>query len=123
MELLKLQYESLETFANAQSRLLNAFMNKSSTSNAAILIAPEIEYMESCRQHVRAIGRQIHADDELCRKYQEHVDLSVRVVQTIGKNPSWDPMGIPSHSDGILQSNTVALAALRASLARIQELE
>lgn len=115
-------YESIEAFANAQSRQLNAYSNNITyESNEATDVSSEIEYLESCRQKMQMVWGRIFRDEEMRRKYPSHLGLSARVIETVVKNPTWSAMGIPSHSDGILESNTVALASLRASLAKIKE--
>ena len=58
-----------------------------------------------------------------------HMGLSERVVGTISSSISWHANGLPAPNSGGddtilegLQSNTVAIAALRASVARIREI-
>lgn len=120
LSLIDAQYQSVEALANAQSRLLNASLQRSSSSAADLVAA--IENLESCREEVRSIWRQLLADEDFCKRHKEHVDLSARVMKTVAMNPSWDSMGIQSHNNGILESNTVALASLRASLARVKDI-
>ncbi|MGK3745360.1 MAG: hypothetical protein ACI90V_012221, partial [Bacillariaceae sp.] len=56
--------------------------------------------------------------------------LSRRVIETISNNPSWYSNGLPKPTDNnnnnnnnSLQTNTIAIAALKASIARIREIE
>ena len=49
---------------------------------------------------------------------RSHVDLSQRVIKTIYNNPSWHANGIPATSID-METNMVALASLKASIARV----
>ena len=117
-EILEEQYTVTENFANAQSRLLNASMTKSSEDEIRSALAS----MNKAKRSVRSCMQQLQEEDSL-RAYPTHVSLSNRVVQTISKNPSWHSNGIPSHATNILETNTVALATLKASITRILEME
>ena len=117
-EILEEQYTVTEDFANAQSRLLNASMTKSSEDEIRSALAS----MNKARRSVRSCMQLLQEEDSL-RAYSTHVSLSNRVVQTISKNPSWHSNGIPSHATNILETNTVALATLKASITRILEME
>ena len=117
-EILEEQYSLTEDFANSQSRLLNVSMAKSSDEE----ITSALVGMTKSRQRVRSSLERLHEED-FFRTYPAHVNLSNRVVQTIAKNPSWHSNGIPSHVTNILETNTVALATLKASISRIIELE
>jgi len=140
LQLLDEQYICMEAFANTQSRLWNVSSftvtttNKTSSSSSSSLRRRQddpteeiVEQMtavmgdwESCRQRVQMNLKQL-LDDEFCRKHKDHIDLSIRVIKTIAKNPTWGTMGIPTHTTGILETNTIALVALRASIAKVKE--
>lgn len=124
IQLLEEQYVTLEEYANAQSRLLNASMKKSSSDTENVTeISSAIERLEICRQKVQSNLYRLLEDVDNSTKYKEHIDLSRRAIKTIAINPSWCAAGIPSHTEGVLESNTVALACLRGSIARIKDIE
>mmetsp|Transcript_46262 Transcript_46262/g.112958 ORF Transcript_46262/g.112958 Transcript_46262/m.112958 type:complete len:207 (+) Transcript_46262:94-714(+) len=54
-----------------------------------------------------------------------HLTLSRRVVQTINMNPQWHPNGLPAGnlSAENIQTTTVALASLKASIAQVLHIE
>ena len=58
-----------------------------------------------------------------------HINLSKRVIKTISYNPSLYSNGLPKPTDdnhnttNSLQTNTIAIAALKASIASIREIE
>jgi hypothetical protein len=123
-ELLEQQYACVEEYANSQSRLLNASMKKISLgSEESQELSLAVEFHESCRRKLQSHWRRLIADSDFCTRHGDHLDLSQRVIQTVAKNPSWGCVGLPSHSDGVLESNTVALASLRASMMRIKDIE
>lgn len=124
VEFLDDQYARLEAFANAQSRLLNSSMMKVSKDNDDYVaeVQQAVEKFESCRDKVQENLKAMKDNETFCERYNEHVDLCFRVASTIAKNPSWGALGIPSHSAGALESNTVSLAALRASMTTIKEM-
>ena len=87
------------------------------------------------RHHTRRRRRTQMTD----RAYQDHVDLSKRVIRTVASNPAWYPNGCPAphpvlgirerspayvHNtdlNGPLPQNTMALAALRASITKLRQ--
>lgn len=89
---------------------------------------------EARRQHTRRRRRTQMTD----RAYQDHVNLSKRVIRTVASNPAWYPNGCPAphpvlgirerspayvHNtdlNGPLPQNTMALAALRASITKLR---
>ncbi|CAJ1966573.1 unnamed protein product [Cylindrotheca closterium] len=126
VELLQLQYDAMERFANAQARLLNV----SSTHAASTVAESSAEDMEDAlssinkvRNRLRSNLKQLEQDEKFCKLHPKHLALSQRVAQTIASNPSWHTNGLPSHTTGITETNTVALATLRASIERINEAE
>jgi hypothetical protein len=127
LALLDEQYVCLEAFANAQSRLLNGFSARAhplrEDEERSVEVEDAVERIDSCRQKVQQNLQRLMADEEFSKKHKSHVDLSLRVVRTIARNPSWGAMGIPSHATGVLETNTVALASIRASISIIKELE
>jgi len=129
-DLLDEQYRWMEAFANAQSRLLNAssFTVKTPSrtrheEEEGIEVDQAVNHLISCRQKVQQNLKRFMADEQFCKKHRAHLDLSLRIVRTISKNPSWDGMGIPSHTNEVLETNTVALASLRASICLIKDQE
>ena len=125
LELFEEQYSAVEEYANSQSRLVNAFLKKNSVeTEEAIDVVLVMEQQDTCRQRLQEnLHKLLQVPEYHMTRYQSHVDLSCRVIQTIANNPRWTCMGIPSHVDGILQSNTVALACLRASITKIKEID
>jgi hypothetical protein len=121
-QVLKEQYTLVEKYANAQSRLWNATM-ASSSSSPDDQVPIVVDNLDTCRCRVRSNLERLQQQEEIQLRYPEHVALSHRVLQTIAGNPSWHPNGIPSHTKNALEVNTVALATLKASIARICELE
>jgi hypothetical protein len=123
-KLLQEQYTFTEEYANSQSRLLNASMT--SSASAADTDDDEIKSalndLNTYRNRVRSNLERLHQGD-FHKLYPAHVALSQRVIQTIASNPSWHPNGLHSHVKSILETNTVALATLKASIDRINEME
>jgi hypothetical protein len=122
-QLLKEQYDLVEEYANAQSRLLNATIVSSPSSGDDDQLSGALENLHSCRCRVRTTMDQLQRDDEIRQRHSAHVTLSRRVIQTIAQNPSYYSNGIPGHTKSTLEANTVALATLKASISRICELE
>lgn len=120
--LLEEQYAATEAFANAQSRLLNAVLDtttKQPKRAEAVHAASSGHYDK--RERLRSVYAKLRNNEEMKLRYKEHIELSQRVIETIAMNPSWDEFDFPSHTRGILETNTVALACLKASIARIKE--
>ena len=129
-DLLDEQYRCLEAFANAQSRLLNASSFTANTTTRrrskeedGMEVDQAVKHLISCRQKVQQNLKRFMADEQFCKKHKAHLDLSLRIIRTIAKNPTWDGMGIPSHTNEVLENNTVALAALRASICLTKDQE
>lgn len=72
------------------------------------------------------------------KRFTDHLGLSRRVIRTIANNPLWYSNGLPAPAPAInsgnnnnsknnnsstLQTNTVAIAVLKASIANIREIE
>ena len=56
------------------------------------------------------------------RHYSDHIEISKRVIDTVTNNPTWHANGLPDTSGSSarwLQTNTVALASLKASIENI----
>ena len=121
LDLLKEQCNLLEEYANAQSRLLNVVIVTSSSSIDDDKISSFLEDLDDCRCRVRSNWKLLQAQDEIQLKYPSHITLSSRVLQTIAKNPSWHTNGISRETKSALEANTVALAAVKASVALICE--
>lgn len=124
VQLLQDQYSIAEEYANIQSRLLNVSM-KSSASLASSddeEIERVLDDVNKYRNRTRSnLARLQH--EGFHKLYPAHVALSLRVINTIANNPSWNANGIPSHFTNILETNTVALATLKASIDRITQAE
>jgi hypothetical protein len=122
--LLQDQYTFTEEYANSQSRLLNASMTSSASTADTDddEIKSALNDLTTYRNRVRSNLVQLH-QGEFYELYPAHVALSQRVIKTIASNPSWHPNGLYSHVKSILETNTVALATLKASIDRINEIE
>ena len=142
------QYAVVEEYANAQTFLLNAtttttktktkLSSSSSLSDDAIINA--IERLDKARNNVRSNLKDLQEQEiqiqnnndnniEQQRYSMNHINLSKRVIKTISYNPSWYSNGLPKPTDdnynttNSLQTNTIAIAALKASIATIREIE
>ena len=112
----------MEDFANAQSRLLNATMAASSSvPSDSSSVQDAVREMVKCRDSVRSFLEQVEQDELINARYPEHISLTRKVIRTIHSNPAWHSNGVPNSTGDILATNTVALAALRASTSRICE--
>ena len=144
------QYAVVEEYANAQTFLLNATTTTtkpktrsatsrlSSSSDDAIINA--IERLDKARKNVRSNLKDLQEQEiqiqnnnnnslQQQRYSMNHINLSKRVIKTISYNPSWYSNGLPKPTDdnynttNSLQTNTIAIAALKASIAAIREIE
>lgn len=124
VEMLQQQYDSMERFANAQARLLNvSSTHAASTGVQSDDLDDAISSLYDVQHRLRSNLKQLEQEETFRKLYPKHVTLSQRVAQTISNNPSWRTNGLPSHTKGITETNTVALATLRASIERINEAE
>lgn len=124
VQLLQEQNDSMERFANAQALLLNVSSARTSPSTAfSDELDDALSSLYEIRNRLRCNLKQLEQEELFCKFYPRHLALSKRVAQTIAANPSWHPNGLPSHTRGITETNTVALASLRASIERINEAE
>ena len=127
--LLEEQYRSAEAYANAQSRLYNAASWRGTGAGGSgdddydddgLVAAAEdlARRREGVRSNLVLLKRhqQQRRDDHL----EAHLSLSGRVAETLFSNPSWHRNGIPS-SRASMETSTVALASLKASIARVLE--
>ena len=147
------QYAVVEEYANAQTFLLNATTAKtktksttsrlSSSSDDDAIIINAIERLDKARNNVRSNLKDLQEQEiqiqnnnnnslQQQRYSMNHINLSKRVIQTISYNPSWYSNGLPKPTDdnhnntnttNSLQTNTIAIAALKASVATIREIE
>ncbi|OEU10448.1 hypothetical protein FRACYDRAFT_263748 [Fragilariopsis cylindrus CCMP1102] len=147
------QYAVVEEYANAQTFLLNAtttttktktkLSSSSSLSDDAIINA--VERLDKARNNVRSNLKNLQEQEiqiqnnnnnslQQQRYSMNHINLSKRVIKTISYNPSWYSNGLPKPTDdnhnntntnttNSLQTNTIAIAALKASIATIREIE
>jgi hypothetical protein len=104
------QYQHVEEYCNAQTRLFNATIN---SKDAADAVANLSQATRRIRQDLQKLQN--------CRQ-DKHLEVSRRVIQTIGRNPSWHANGLPEGSAKV-QVFTVALATLKASIAEVLESE
>eukprot|EP00980_Cylindrotheca_fusiformis_P001439 scaffold345_cov134-Cylindrotheca_fusiformis.AAC.50 len=122
MKLLQEQYSFAEAYANSQSHLLNASVASSTSANDKDEIGSAVNALNESRNRCRS-NLEALSEGQFQKLYPAHVALSQRVLQTIANNPSWQANGLPSHVGSILETNTVALATLKASIDHISELE
>jgi hypothetical protein len=144
--LLQEQYRHVEEYCNAQIRLYNSTVlikaptqtdgikgslsvNKNMETSRAVA---ELSNAVACvRQDLKGLTLIVEqqSDDSNTIHHsrmvrtsllREHIHLSRRVIQTISHNPSWHVHGIPTTSFN-MESNMVALASLKASIARLSE--
>mmetsp|Transcript_29190 Transcript_29190/g.44130 ORF Transcript_29190/g.44130 Transcript_29190/m.44130 type:complete len:154 (-) Transcript_29190:318-779(-) len=132
------QYLHAEYYCNAQTKLQNSLLQQQ--NNAQQSCSSKHVQMESAvlelsaavqdvQQDLETLRRTIIADDNNNNNIhprkqtllQGHVELSERVVMTIYEHGGmYHPNGIPATKDDI-EIKTVALASLRASIARLEE--
>jgi TolA-binding protein len=126
--------------ATATSRLSSS--SSSSSDDDAVINA--IERLDKARinvrsnlkdlqEHIIQIQNQIqnnnnnNNNNNEQQRYTNHINLSKRVIETISYNPSWYSNGLPKpptdNNTNSLQTNTIAIAALKASIATIREIE
>ena len=120
------------------SRLSLSSSSSSSDDDAIIINA--IERLDKARNNVRSNLKDLQEQEiqiqnnnnnsiQQQRYSMNHINLSKRVIKTISYNPSWYSNGLPKPTDdnynttNSLQTNTIAIAALKASIATIREIE
>lgn len=143
LELLDQQYALVEAYANAQTLLFNASANPNSAvlkqeddntfdefSSLQQPIVAALERLEEAKWKLRSNFRDLHSHTTTKQQLRsQHLGLSERVIATIAKNPSWHLNGLPddagrnNFAQSALEANTVAIAALNASIARIKDIE
>ena len=113
-------------------------MSSSLSDDDAIINA--IERLDKARKNVRSNLKDLQEQEiqiqnnnnnslQQQRYSMNHINLSKRVIKTISYNPSWYSNGLPkpntddNHNTNSLQTNTIAIAALKASIATIREIE
>ena len=139
LELLDEQYAMVEEYANAQTLLFNAAT--SPTTKTAMNAGEFDDFTPSKSPTVVALKRleeikwklrynfQDLQDASISELQAKHLALSERVVTTIYRNPAWHANGLPNDagrndfSQSALEANTVAIAALNASIARLKDIE
>jgi hypothetical protein len=133
-QLLDEQYAKTEAYTNAQILLFNVTVHPVSPSSDSDwdgtndrqhhdAIASAVENLHNVREQVRSNLHSLQTNIDLQQRYPDHLALSRRILRTISHNPSWNSNGISSTgtSQDLLQINTVAMAALKASIANIIE--
>ena len=125
---------------SATSRLSSSSLSSSSDDDAII---NAIERLDRARNNVRSNLKDLQEQEiqiqnnnnnsiQQQRYSMNHINLSKRVIKTISFNPSWYSNGLPKPTDdnhnntittNSLQTNTIAIAALKASIATIREIE
>lgn len=143
LELLDEQYAKVEEYANAQTLLydasttaknakskgssLGSFDDEEEESSSSPIIRA-LERLEDAKWNLRSNLENLR-EACLSKMHSRHLELSGRVISTIYTNPSWHANGLPndagknSFSRKALEANTVAIAALNASIARIRDIE
>ena len=143
LELLDQQYALVEEYANAQTLLYNASANPNSASSKRdddskldefspsqppTIVA--LERLEDVKWKLRSNLQHLHSRTTAKQQLRfQHLALSKRVISTIASNPAWHSNGLPNDAgrnnfaQSALQTNTVAIAALNASIARIKDIE
>lgn len=143
--LLQEQYRHVEEYCNAQTRVYNStVLTKASTQRDGIKgglsvnknmepsrAVAELSNAVACvRQDLKGLTLILKQSDDIdtinhprmisASLLREHIHLSRRVIQTISHNPSWNVHGIPATSFN-MEANMVALASLKASIARLSD--
>jgi hypothetical protein len=95
------QYQHVEGYCNAQTRVYNATI---SSKDAADAVANLSQATRRIRQDLQKLRN--------CRQ-EQHLEVSRRVIQAIGRNPSWHANGLPEGNSKV-QVYTVALATILA---------
>ena len=143
------EYANAQTFllnattTNTKTKSTTSRLSLSSSSSSSdddAIIINAIERLDKARNNVRSnlkdlqeqeIQIQINNNNSIQqqRYSMNHMNLSKRVIKTISYNPSWYSNGLPKPTDdnhnttNSLQTNTIAIAALKASIATIREIE
>ena len=117
--LLNTQYHVIEEFANAQSQLFNVATKATVSTDTHDDIERAVHNLAIRRTAVRSIMVKLSQNEEIKERYASHIGLSQRVCRTILTNPDWSENGLPLSSHLLLESNTVALATLKASMTEI----
>ena len=123
VELLDEQYTLTENYANAQTKLLNltrTHVGSTTTRLDSGDIAMAGSGLYNAREQVRSNFECIQNHPSIAVRYPEHIALTRRVLQTISRNPTWAEIGIPIGNLDSIQTYTVALATLKASIAQVQ---
>lgn len=147
LELLEEQYALVKEYANTQTLLYNASANIKSTVSSpsdgafhdenAPSKTPTIEALErreeakwKLRSNIQGLRRQSESSIVSSKQlWSNHLALSERVIISIANNPVWHSNGLPNDAgrnnfaEKALEANTVAIAALNASIARIKDIE
>lgn len=142
LELLDQQFALVEEYANAKTLLYNASTKtESATSNPFTIdelgpsqppIIVALERLEEVQRNLRANIQELTRLSAGGRQQQlrpNHLALSKRVITTIANNPAHHSNGLPNDAgrnnfaQKALEANTVAIAALKASIARIKDIE
>lgn len=125
--LLQEQAEVCQEYCNAQTLLHNSLLD--SRNGRSHIIHQQIlvqvsqdlsESIENVQENLRKLSALSLADRNKQKDLKEHVVRSKRVLQTIFDNGGkLHPIGIPINKDNI-ETKTVALATLRASIAQVE---
>ena len=128
------------TTTNTKTKSATSRLSSSSDDDAII---NAIERLDTARNNVRSNLKDLQEQEiqiqnnnnnslQQQRYSMNHINLSKRVIKTISYNPSWYSNGLPKPTDdnynntittNSLQTNTIAIAALKASIATIREIE
>jgi hypothetical protein len=139
---LEAQYTHVEAYCDAQTSLGNVYIQRGKSQEATTRTihpylqleqpSPEYTALQQVRTSLHAIHQdwQIihqlleelnHNDKEIHAMLLRHVALSKRVLQTVQDRYHRNGIPILTSSQSSLERKTVALATLRASIARIQQ--
>jgi hypothetical protein len=129
LQLLNSQYEHVESYCNAQTRLQNALTEGNRSKSD-----PHQLYQAKLNQHVTSLQKtlgKVQSDlvelegyniknERLQQLLDSHVERSKRVLTTIYRHGGiYHANGLPAGKDSI-EEKTVALSALKASITQIQ---
>jgi len=139
LELLDQQYALVEEYANAKTLLYNASAKtESATNNPATFdelgpsqppIIVALEMLEDVQRNLRSNTQELTRLSGGRKLRSNHLALSERVITTIANNPGHHSNGLPNDAgrnnfaQKALEANTVAIAAMKASIARIKDIE
>ena len=112
--MLQNQYQHIEDYCNAQTLMCNSFNNSATSKDSSARVDRLLRCTQLVRQDLQQLEKFIL--DNRNSRLEAHIATSKRVIKTVAQNPSWHRNGIPSQQTPDIEANTVALAALKASI-------